>query len=90
MCRSVHAEQNAIIHAARNDMIGSTLYLVGKEYSTGEYIKNANPCSLCKRFIINAGIETVVIRDDSENYRVIDVQSEYVDKDESLEGILGY
>ena len=90
MCRSVHAEQNAIIHAARNDMIGSTLYLVGKEYSTGEYIKNANPCSLCKRFIINAGIATVVIRDDSENYRVIDVQSEYVDKDESLEGILGY
>ena len=90
MCRSVHAEQNAIIHAARNDMIGSTLYLVGKEYSTGKYIKNANPCSLCKRFIINAGIETVVIRDDSENYRVIDVQSEYVDKDESLEGILGY
>ena len=90
MCRSVHAEQNAIIHAARNDMIGSTLYLVGKEYSTGEYIKNANPCSLCKRFIINAGIETVVIRDDSENYRVIDVQSEYVEKDESLEGILGY
>ena len=90
MCYAVHAEQNAIIHAARNDMIGSTLYLVGKEYSTGEYIKNANPCSLCKRFIINAGIETVVIRDDSENYRVIDVQSEYVDKDESLEGILGY
>ena len=90
MCRSVHAEQNAIIHAARNDMIGSTLYLVGKEYSTGEYIKNANPCSLCKRFIINAGIATVVIRDDSENYRVIDVQSEYVEKDESLEGILGY
>ena len=90
MCRSVHAEQNAIIHASRNDMIDSTLYLVGKEFATGEYIKNANPCSLCKRFIINAGIKTVVLRDDKENYRVIDVQSEYVEKDESLSDTMGY
>ena len=31
LCRSVHAEANAIISAARSDMIGSTLYLVGKD-----------------------------------------------------------
>ena len=66
------------------------MYLVGKEYSTGEYIKNANPCSLCKKFIINAGIKYVVLRDSRDEYRIVDVQSEYVGKDESLEGRLGY
>lgn len=90
LCRSVHAEANAIIHAARVDMIGSTLYLVGKEVSTGEYVKNANPCSMCKRQIINSGIETVIIRDDEKNYRVIDVNDEWIANDESLEGVFGY
>ena len=36
LCRSVHAEANAIISASREKMIGSTLYLVGSEASTGE------------------------------------------------------
>ncbi|MBQ9939728.1 MAG: dCMP deaminase family protein [Oscillospiraceae bacterium] len=90
MCRSVHAEQNAIIHAARNDMIDSTLYLVGKEYATGEYIKNANPCALCKRFIINAGIKTVILRDDKDNYRIVDVEKEYIDVDDSMGDTFGY
>jgi len=90
ICRSVHAEANAIIHAARVDMIGSTLYLVGKEVSTGEYVQNANPCSMCKRQIINSGIETVIIRDDNEKYRVIDVNDEWIANDESLEGVFGY
>ena len=44
LCRSVHAEQNAIIHARREDMIGSTLYLVGKDAKTGEYVENASGC----------------------------------------------
>ncbi|MBQ2755207.1 MAG: dCMP deaminase family protein [Oscillospiraceae bacterium] len=90
MCRSVHAEQNAIIHAARNDMIDSTLYLVGKEYATGEYIKNANPCALCKKFIINAGIKTVILRDDKDNYRIVDVEKEYIDVDDSMGDTFGY
>ena len=90
MCRSVHAEQNAIIHASRNDMIDSTLYLVGKEYATGEYIKNANPCALCKKFIINAGIKTVILRDDKENYRIVDVEKEYIDNDDSMGDTFGY
>lgn len=30
LCRSVHAEANCIISASRKDMIGATLYLVGK------------------------------------------------------------
>ena len=90
LCRSVHAEAKAIIHAGRTDMIGATLYLVGREVSTGNYVANANPCSMCKRLIINSGIETVIIRDDSENYRVIQVADEWIANDESLDGKLGY
>ncbi|MBU5487042.1 cytidine deaminase [Clostridium sp. MSJ-8] len=89
LCRSVHAEVNAIISAAREELIGGTIYLVGKEVSTGEYIKNSNSCSMCKRIIINAGIEQVVIRDTKDDYRVINV-SQWIDDDESLEGVFGY
>ncbi|HIY08338.1 MAG TPA: dCMP deaminase family protein [Firmicutes bacterium] len=89
LCRSVHAEANAIIHAARQDMIGSTLYLVGKEMD-GSYVKAACPCSMCKRMIINAGIDTVIVRDDRSNYRVYPVAESWVQEDESLEGTRGY
>ncbi len=87
LCRSVHAEQNAIISASRNDLIGSTLYLVGKDAKTGEYVKNATPCELCKRFIINAGIKQIIIRDDKENYRILDVK-EYIINDDTIDGVL--
>ena len=90
LCRSVHAEANAIIAAPRTDMIGSVLFLVGKEYATGEYVQNANPCAMCKRMIINAGIEAVIIRDSCSSWRQIDVQQEYILQDESLEGRHGY
>lgn len=89
LCRSVHAEMNAIISAAREKMIGATLYLVGTEASSGEYIANSSSCSMCKRVIINAGIETVIVRDTAEDYRVISVQ-EWVDKDDSIDGRFGY
>ena len=69
-CRSVHSEQNAIISANRRDMIGSTLYLVGINKRNGEYVKDNYPCTLCKRMIINAGIEKVVMRDTKTEYRV--------------------
>lgn len=89
LCRSVHAEANAIISAEREKMIGSTMYLSGREVSTGEYIMKSNSCSMCKRMIINAGIETVVVRDTENEYRVIKVQ-EWIDNDESLSGTMGY
>jgi dCMP deaminase len=73
LCRSVHAEANAIISAARDEMIDATLYLVGKEKKDGAYVKNANSCTMCKRLIINAGIDEVIVRDDSDKYRVIKV-----------------
>ena len=90
MCRSVHAEANAIISAPRNEMIGATMYLVGRDAKTGELVSNANSCSMCKRMIINSGIRTVIVRDTKEEYRVIDVESEWIVQDESLDGVFGY
>lgn len=81
-CRSVHAEMNAIISASRNEMIGSTLYLVGLK-PIGEYKENADSCSMCKRLIINAGIETIIIRDTEEYYRIINVM-DWIKKDDTL------
>ncbi|MGL6198262.1 MAG: deoxycytidylate deaminase [Lachnospiraceae bacterium] len=89
LCRSVHAEANAIISASRDKMIGSSIYLSGREVETGEYVANSNSCSMCKKMVINAGIETVYVRDDNDNYRTISV-SEWIENDESLEGTKGY
>lgn len=89
LCRSVHAEANAIISASRDKMIGSAMYLVGIEVDTGNYIEDASSCSMCKRLIINAGIKKVYIRDTKENYRTILV-NDWVENDESIEGVFGY
>jgi len=71
-------------------MLNSSLYLSGIDLKdNGNYVKTANPCSMCKRMIINAGIEQVFIRDDKDNYRRIAVQ-DWVDNDESLIGVMGY
>ncbi|MBR4288264.1 MAG: cytidine deaminase [Clostridia bacterium] len=88
LCRSVHAEQNAIINASREQMIGATMYLCGVDVKTGEYVENSSCCQMCKRMVINAGIEKVIIRDNKENYRVIQV-SDWVENDDSL-GSTGY
>ena len=60
VCKSVHAEQNAIISANRHEMIGSTLYLYGEDFKTKKELAVALPCSICERMIINAGIEFFV------------------------------
>ncbi len=90
LCRSVHAEANAIISASRERMLNSSLYLSGIDLKdNGNYVKNANPCSMCKRLIINAGIKQVFIRDDKDHYRRIAVQ-DWIGNDESLTGEFGY
>jgi dCMP deaminase len=89
LCRSVHAEANAIISASRDKMLGSSLYLTGVEVDTGEYIKNSSSCSMCKRMVINAGIEKVYIRDTKDEYRIVEVK-DWINEDESLDGIFGY
>lgn len=90
LCRSVHAEANAIIHASRNDMLGATLYLVGKECRDGGYVENASPCSMCRRMIINAGIERVIVRDSRDHHHTFRVEEEWVSVDDSIEGTFGY
>ena len=89
LCRSVHAEANAIISASRDKMIGATLYLCGREADTGTYVKDACCCSMCKRMVINAGIEKVIVRDTDSQYRVIEV-SDWIREAESLSGAFGY
>ena len=89
LCRSVHAEANAIIAASRDQMIGSTIYMACIDSKTGELVPGTTSCMMCKRQVINAGIERVVVRDDPENYRVINV-ADWIDDDDSLSGVFGY
>ncbi|MCD7776393.1 MAG: dCMP deaminase family protein [Firmicutes bacterium] len=85
LCRSVHAEANAIIAAPREQMLGSTLYLCCTSPDDGHVIAGTENCMMCKRQIINAGISTVVIRDTETEYRVIDT-AEWIENDDSLLG----
>ncbi len=89
MCRSVHAEANAIIAAARERMLGATLYMVCVNPKNGELYPDTNSCMMCKRQIINAGITTVIVRDTKEEYRIINV-ADWIDDDDSLSGKFGY
>ena len=63
MCRSVHAEMNAVINAAREgvSIAGGILYLYGEDAKDGSIV-DAELCRLCKRVIINVGIQKVVAR----------------------------
>ena len=60
-CPAVHAEMNALLSAARKDMIGADLYLAGYNVKTGEAIEcEAWPCEICLRLIKNAGINRII------------------------------
>ena len=83
LCRSVHAEMNAIISAARRDTLGATLYLAGREAKNGELLHDATSCSMCRRVIINAGIDRVVIRNTQTEYSVVHVE-DWIREDDSL------
>ena len=82
LCRSVHAEANAIISAARRDMVGGTLYLAGKNAATGELLHDTSSCSMCRRLIINAGLAKVICRTGKDSYTVTDVQ-EWINADDT-------
>ena len=83
LCRSVHAEANCIISAARKDMLGATIYMACVDPKTGELIPDSTSCSMCRRQIINAGIRNIVIRDTPTEYRVVEVQ-DWIDHDDSM------
>lgn len=86
-CRSVHAEQNAMYQASYDRMFGSVLYLAGVEYGTGKTV-DAEPCSMCKRAIINNGIRFVICLHANGTWTSIDVNS-WVQNDDSLNPNMG-
>ena len=75
LCRSVHAEANAIISASRRDMAGGTIYLVGRNAATRELLNDATSCLMCRRMIINAGLDRVVIRRTETEFEVVPVET---------------
>ena len=81
LCRSVHAD--AIISAARRDMVGGTLYLVGRNAQTGELLHDATSCAMCRRLVINAGLSKVVIRNTETEFSTVDVQ-DWVDLEDDV------
>ena len=89
LCRSVHAEANAIIAAPRDQMLGATLYMACVDPESDELISHTSSCMMCKRQVINAGIAYVVVRDTKDSFRVIDVD-EWIENDDSLSGEFGY
>ena len=89
LCRSVHAEANAIIAAPRDQMLGATLYMACVDPESDEIITHTSSCMMCKRQVINAGIAYVVVRDNKYSFRVINVD-EWIENDDSLSGEFGY
>lgn len=89
LCRSVHAEANAIISASRKDMIGAVIYLACHDAQTDQLDGNVEPCSMCKRLIINAGIEKVIVRTTRDDYKILNVD-DWIENDESITGTEGY
>ena len=83
LCRSVHAEANAIISAARRDMIGSTLYLAGREAKENTLLTDTTSCSMCRRLIINAGIVRIVCRIGEDQFTVTNTR-DWVFNDDSI------
>jgi dCMP deaminase len=83
LCRAVHAEANAIISAARRDMIGATLYLTGRDGKTGELLTQTTSCMMCRRLIINAGITNIVCRVGDGVYTQTEIR-DWVFNDDSL------
>ena len=83
LCRSIHAEQNAVISASREEMDGATMYMVCTDPESGAVGPGTSTCMMCRRIIINSGIKRVVIRDTRDEYREINV-SDWIENDDSL------
>lgn len=89
LCRSVHAEQNAIISASRNELIDADLYMVGINAKTGEIEPKSTSCMMCKRVVINSGIKRVIVREPDNKYTIYNVE-DWISDDDSLNGKKGY
>ena len=89
LCRSVHAEQNAIISASRNELIDADLYMVGINAKAGEIEPKSTSCMMCKRVVINSGIKRVIVREPDNKYTIYNVE-DWISDDDSLNGKMGY
>ena len=82
LCRSVHAEQNAIINAARTgvSIVGGEMYLSSERLKgqyregTDETRKMYGPCTICKKEIINAGIVAVHMKEEGVGVKTYTVE----------------
>ena len=83
LCRSVHAEMNAVIHASRQQTLGAVLYLYGTAVDSGLPIIDPECCNLCRRVIINAGIESVISQGSENSINKILVR-DWVDRENLL------
>ena len=81
LCRSVHAEQNAIIAAGYEKTFGATLYLAGIDAQTEQLIDAPDCCMMCKRVIINAGISQVIFLNGDGTQRVVKTDSWITEED---------
>jgi dCMP deaminase len=89
LCRSLHAEANAIIAASRDQMLDSTLYMTCVNPTDLIIVAGTSSCAMCRRMIINAGISTIIIRETKDEYTVINVR-DWIFNDDSLSGQFGY
>lgn len=86
LCRSVHAEQNAIINAARDGVSISEgdMYLYGTKIHDGdEKLLDIFPCFICKKMIINSGLKNVYVmtNDGVKKHSVKGWSEEWQEKD---------
>jgi dCMP deaminase len=84
LCRSVHAEQNAIINAARAgvSLLGGDMYIFGSDPASAKPI-DAFPCFICKKMIINAGLRRIVCSTEAGTAKIFTIEGWIKDWQES-------
>ncbi|MDP2917884.1 MAG: deaminase [bacterium] len=75
LCRSVHAEQNAIINAARSgvSLLSGDIYLYAED-EEGRVI-DALPCFICKKIVINSGLSRMICSTADGKFRIFEVEA---------------
>lgn len=71
------------------DMLGETLYLVLYRPETCEYDPGSNSCQMCRKMIINSGLEKVVVRISDTEYQEINVE-DWIENDDLISGKTTY
>lgn len=72
LCKAIHAEQNAIMQAGMGLTNGATLYLAGVDAESGDLLEDIDCCLMCKRAVVNAGVDKVIFANGDGWYTVVD------------------